>query len=190
MSPTDTPGVVYRINEIFYSLQGEGFYTGTPAVFIRMSGCNCSCTFCDTDHTRFIEMTVDDIVKSVRRFPARHVVITGGEPTLQLERTLVDALKADGRYVAIETNGSNDVPDNVDWVTCSPKDLPVRARHIDELKVVYLGHDVEALADRYPAPHLFLQPCSCANIPETIGYVKEHPRWRLSLQTHKVLNIP
>lgn len=190
MSPTDMSEVHYRINEIFYSLQGEGYYTGTPAVFVRMSGCNCRCTFCDTDHADHTLMSVDEILAAVRRYPARHIVITGGEPSLQLEHTLVDALKNDGRYVAVETNGSNKVPDNVDWVTCSPKDLPVRIQRIDELKVVYQGDDVESLADRYSTPNLFLQPCSCSNIPATIAYVMEHPRWRLSLQTHKVLNIP
>ncbi len=179
----------YKVNEIFYSLQGEGFFTGTAAVFLRFSGCNRRCPFCDTDFADGCDMTADEIVAAVSAYPARHIVITGGEPTLQLDCDLVRALKAERFFIQIETNGSNPVPTGVDWVTCSPKDAPWRIDRIDELKVVYQGQDVESLTQLLPAPRLFLQPCSGQNIRETIDYILTHPHWRLSLQTHKLINI-
>ena len=113
----------YRINEIFYSLQGEGYYTGTPAVFLRMSGCNLKCGFCDTSHESHTVMTIDEIIDAVTDFPARHIVITGGEPTLQLDAALTTRLKEEGFYIQIETNGTHPVAPAVDWVTVSPKGL-------------------------------------------------------------------
>lgn len=179
----------YRVNEIFYSLQGEGYYTGTPAVFLRFSGCNRACPFCDTDFRAATVMTADEIADAVAAFPARHLVATGGEPLLQLDSTLLRALKARGFYVQVETNGSMPVPPEVDWVTCSPKEGPWQVNRIDELKIVYQGQDVEQTASLLPAPRLLLQPCSGKNVAETIAYIMEHPRWRLSLQTHKLLDI-
>ena len=191
-----------RINEIFYSLQGEGYFTGTPAVFVRFAGCNLRCPFCDTDHEPFTEMTPEEVVDEVGRYPARHVVITGGEPSLQLTGTLVDALHAAGKFVAVETNGTHPLPPEVDWVTLSPKDAfvggkaarPVLER-CDELKVVYTG---ETLPDygHIAATHRFLQPCDTGDAARNreimkgaVQYCLEHPAWRLSLQTHKVLDI-
>lgn len=179
----------YKVNEIFYSLQGEGYYTGTPAVFLRLSGCNRACTFCDTDHREATEMSAGEIVAAIGAYPSRHLVITGGEPTLQLDSDLMRAIKADGWYVQIETNGSKAVPVEVDWVTCSPKQGPWGIDRIDELKVVYTGQDVEEIAALLPAPRLFLQPCSGQNIAETVAYCMANPRWRLSLQTHKLIDI-
>ena len=99
------------INEIFYSLQGEGRYTGTPAVFVRFSGCNMQCAFCDTQHERHSVMTEEDIVSEVCTYPAHHVVLTGGEPLLQLTSTLVDSLHRHGMTVQIETNGTLPLPE-------------------------------------------------------------------------------
>ncbi len=179
----------YKVNEIFYSLQGEGFYTGTPAVFLRFSGCNRVCSFCDTDHKTGIDMSANEITASISSYPSRHLVITGGEPTLQLDSDLLRAIKAYGFYVQIETNGTLSVPPEVDWVTCSPKEPPYKIDRVDELKVVYQGTDVEWLCDIFNTPHLFLQPLSGGNIEQTIDYIKAHPRWRLSLQTHKLTGI-
>lgn len=179
----------YKVNEIFYSLQGEGYYTGTPAIFLRFSGCNRKCSFCDTDHFGFAEMTASEIVEAISAYPSRHLVITGGEPTLQLDSDLLRAIKAERFYVQIETNGTLPVPVEVDWVTCSPKDAPWGIDRIDELKVVYQAQDVEQLAAMLPATHHFLQPLSGINIAETIEYCLAHPRWRLSLQTHKLIDI-
>lgn len=179
----------YKVNEIFYSLQGEGFYTGTPAVFLRFAGCNCKCSFCDTDHADGREMTADEIADACAAYPARHLVATGGEPLLQLDSDLLRMLKAKGFYVQIETNGSLPAPPEVDWVTCSPKDAPWRIDRVDELKIVYQGQDVEQLASAFGTPRRFLQPCSGMNTAETVDYILAHPTWRLSLQTHKLLDI-
>lgn len=181
----------YRVNEIFYSLQGEGYHTGTPAVFVRFSGCNRACPFCDTDHSAATDMTAAEIVDAVKAYPARHIVITGGEPTLQLDDALVDSLHEAGCYIQIETNGTLPVPAGVDWVTCSPKDGELNIDRVDELKVVYLDDPerVESLRSRFGTDCCFLQPCSGKNIGETVRYILEHPVWRLSLQTHKLIDI-
>ena len=191
-----------RINEIFYSLQGEGYFTGTPAVFVRFAGCNLRCPFCDTDHEPFTEMTPEEVVEEVGRYPARHVVITGGEPSLQLTGTLVEALHAAGKFVAVETNGTHPLPPEVDWVTLSPKDAfvggkaarPVLER-CDELKVVYTG---ETLPDygHIAATHRFLQPCDTGDaalnraiLSRCVDFIQRHPKFRLSLQTHKLIGL-
>lgn len=181
---------LYRVNEIFYSLQGEGFHTGTPCVFLRLSGCNRRCPFCDTDFSAFSSMTVDEIVDAVSAYASRRIVITGGEPLMQLDTDLIDALHSAGFTIAIETNGTLPVPVGVDWVTCSPKEKPWKIDRIDELKIVYQSQDVEAIANELPeAKHHFLQPLSCTNTAETIDYILKNPRWRLSLQTHKLTGI-
>lgn len=178
-----------KINEIFYSLQGEGYHTGTPAVFVRFSGCNLRCPFCDTRHESGRGMTDDEILEAVAAFPARMVILTGGEPGLWIDAELVDRLHAAGKYVCIETNGTCPLPANLDWVTCSPKEgAPVVLERMDEVKVVFTGQDLapyEALA----APRHFLQPCSCSNTAEVVAYILAHPQWRLSLQTHKLIDI-
>lgn len=190
----------YRINEIFYSLQGEGYFTGTPAVFLRFSGCNLKCGFCDTRHEEFTLMSPADIIGNVSKFPSRHIVVTGGEPSLQLDSLLIDMLHEEGFFIQIETNGTKRLPEGIDWVTCSPKsdengNCDVKLRHIDELKVVYEGQDVESIANSLPAMHYFLQPCSSphyeggSNTSETVEYILAHPHWRLSLQTHKLIDI-
>ena len=103
-----------RVNEIFYSLQGEGFFTGTPSIFIRFSGCNLKCPFCDTDHSPHTEMSPQEIAKASSAYPATHVVLTGGEPSLQVTEELIELLHAEGKFVAIETNGTHPIPDNID----------------------------------------------------------------------------
>lgn len=189
-----------KVNEIFYSLQGEGYWTGTAAVFVRLSGCNLRCSFCDTDHELGEPLTEAAIVEAVAQFPARHVVITGGEPSLSLTASLVDALHGIGRFVAVETNGTHPLPDNVDWITLSPKDAfepkgrPVLT-HCDELKVVFDGTTPNLYED-ITAAHRFLQPCDVGDTQKNraimeacIDFIKAHPIWRLSLQTHKITNI-
>lgn len=178
------------VNEIFYSLQGEGYHAGTPAVFVRLSGCNLCCSFCDTDHSKGLRMTIDEIVSQVTSYPANVVILTGGEPSLQDIAPLVDALHDHGKRVHIETNGTRPLPATLDWITCSPKEgANVLLDHCDELKVVYTGQDVEAIAARTPATHYFLQPCSGLNTRQVVDYILTHPRWRLSLQTHKLIDI-
>lgn len=199
-----------KVNEIFYSLQGEGHYTGTPAVFVRFAGCNLRCWFCDTDFVKGVEMSEDEIVEAVLQYPTRYVVITGGEPTLQITASLCDKLHAHGLYLMMETNGTRSLPEGcqVDWITCSPKLIDVeegkrkiatiRLRHIDELKVVveYSPTQDMALYEQIPATEYRLQPCDTqdplcnqAILNKTIKYILQHPKWKLSLQTHKILNV-
>ena len=259
----------YRINEIFYSLQGEGFWTGTPAVFVRFSLCNLRCPFCDTDFRSYSELSAEDIVSaasSVIPSEAKEsmlVVLTGGEPGLQVDVPLVEAFHAAGFRVHIETNGTRALPEGIDWVTLSPKsslpgvvgDAAVVLERADEIKVVFSEGDDPSRWASFPATWHFLQPCdesssatagggcmqrnsapqsvapappnvSCAlseglspsgpspypcpgvdrpaasspllppvadaarrNTVAAIRYCKEHPLWRLSLQTHKLLGI-
>lgn len=181
----------YNVNEIFYSLQGEGYYTGTAAVFLRLSGCNLHCDFCDTDHSSSKPMNLFEILETLSEYPSRHLVITGGEPSLQLDKMLVDALHGQGWYVQVETNGTKELPTEVDWVTCSPKgDAKAIIKNVNELKIVYTGQDVEQIAEQFPSVEtLYLQPCSGANTKTVIDYILTHPWWRLSLQTHKLIDI-
>ena len=192
-----------QVNEIFYSLQGEGRHTGTAAVFIRFSKCNLKCHFCDTDFWPFNEMNEDEIVDEVVKIggSSNHVVITGGEPTLQLTASLCEKLHAKGKYIQVETNGTRVMPKGVDWVTCSPKFeynefAELRVEHINELKVVYDGENDMSKYDAIFATHRYLQPCDTKNakknaeiIRQLVAYIKKNPRWKVSLQTHKILSL-
>ena len=178
-----------KINEIFYSLQGEGYHTGTPAVFVRFSGCNLKCSFCDTQHEEGTLMTDDEIIAEVSKYPAATDILTGGETSLWIDEALVDRLHEAGKYVCIETNGTRPLPASIDWVTCSPKQgARLAITRMDEVKVVYEGQDI-SIYERLSAEHFFLQPCSCYNTALTVDCVMRHPKWRLSLQTHKLIDI-
>ena len=178
-----------KINEIFYSLQGEGYHTGTPATFIRFSGCNLKCDFCDTRHEEGRMMTDDEIIAEVEKYPAVTVILTGGEPSLWIDDEFIDRLHRAGKYVCIETNGTRPLPEAIDWVTCSPKQgVKLGIDRMDEVKVVYEGQDI-IIYELLPAEHFFLQPCSCNNTASTVDCVMRHPKWRLSLQTHKLIDI-
>ena len=207
----------YRINEIFFSLQGEGYNTGQAAVFIRFAGCNMRCSFCDTDFNSYTEMTSDEILSHLKDIPVPHstlAVLTGGEPTLQADTALVASLKAMGFEVAMESNGSLPAPENLDWLTLSPKvpkmEPALGSKYGKELKLVFTSAEdtdrflSELLASSpdmrqfmEEARCLSLQPCDTGNaernaeiMRECIEYIKRNPQWRLSLQTHKFLNIP
>ena len=195
---------MYKVNEIFHSLQGEGFNTGTASVFIRLSGCNLHCAFCDTQHEQGTMMSLPKIVGQVMQYPgAPLIVLTGGEPSLWIDEDFVTGLKQmTGKRIAIETNGTRPLPNGIDWVTLSPKtglgesgDLPVVLTRCDELKVVYLGQDL-AQYNNITASHRYLQPCWVSNesdrtrnMHDTVQAVLQHPEWRLSLQTHRILGI-
>lgn len=191
-----------KVNEIFYSLQGEGYHSGTPAVFVRFSGCNLRCPFCDTQHEEGIELSEAEIVEAVKTYPASLVVVTGGEPAMQLTEGLVDALHAAGKYVSVETNGTLPLPKNVDWITLSPKDSWVGSQaapvlsHADELKLLFDGRHEPSQYSHIAVAHRFLQPCDMGNdarnaeiMQATVDFVKKNPAWRLSLQIHKILKI-
>lgn len=197
-----------RVNEIFYSLQGEGYHAGRPAVFVRFSGCNLCCPFCDTQHEAGTEMSEQEIVAAAKLLTPHSsllpplLVITGGEPALQLTATLVALLHQEGFRVAVETNGTLPLPPNVDWVTLSPKSLwlgpdaaPV-LQEADELKVLFDGQHAPSAYDHIEAAHRFLQPMDTGDadhnatiIRQAVDYCLEHPQWRLSLQIHKILDI-
>lgn len=193
----------YRVNEIFMSLQGEGFWTGTPMVFLRFSGCNLACPFCDTNHSSGTDMSAAEIVSAVLAAAGdcRRVCVTGGEPALQLDDELVAALHAPGFKLHLETNGTLPLPSGIDWVTLSPKeDFVANARVVlpkaDELKLVYDGAAITERWASFPATWHFLQPCdtsdaarNAAILSSTVEYIKTNPAWRLSLQTHKLLGI-
>lgn len=215
---------MYRVNEIFYSLQGEGFWTGRPAVFVRLSGCNLRCPWCDTDFRSFREMSAETICEACIQLTRDFIrsidsdkmllVLTGGEPALQADEALVEAMHSAGFYVAIETNGTRPLPRGIDWVTCSPKEgSTVVLQEADELKVVYTGNSPELWRERINARHYYLQPLAdgqeinssntsaisnssntsaisyTSNTSATIRYIQHHPWWRLSLQTHKLTGI-
>ncbi|MGZ5041905.1 MAG: 7-carboxy-7-deazaguanine synthase [Usitatibacter sp.] len=209
---------MYSVKEIFYTLQGEGANAGTPAVFCRFAGCNlwsgreedravAACNFCDTDFVgtdgdgggkfadaeglaRAIEAAWPDAA-SEHRF----VVCTGGEPLLQLDGAAVEALHARGFRVAIETNGTVAPPEGIDWICVSPKaTAPLMLEAGDELKLVY--PQARALPERFESlafDHFFLQPMDGpsreSNTRAAIDYCLSHPRWRLSLQSHKIVGI-
>ena len=194
---------MYPVNEIFYSLQGEGYNTGIASVFIRFSGCNLRCAFCDTNHQSHIMMSLPEIVDEVMKFPdASLIVLTGGEPSLCVDEPLLKALHLTGKKIAIETNGTRPLPQGIDWVTLSPKfgflggdAMPCVVAHRDELKVVYTGQDLSQY-DFINANHRFLQPCYVdderqrqLNTEMCVNTVLHNPQWRLSLQTHRWLGI-
>jgi 7-carboxy-7-deazaguanine synthase (Cx14CxxC type) len=208
---------MYAVKEIFYTLQGEGANAGTPAVFCRFSGCNlwsgresdratAPCDFCDTDFVgvdgagggRFPD--AEALADAVERAWAgsrfhRFVVCTGGEPLLQLDEALIAALHARGFRIAIETNGSLAAPAGIDWTCVSPKgDVPLAMQAGDELKLVF--PQSKAPPERFEHldfDHFFLQPMDGParepNLRAAIEYCLAHPRWRLSLQSHKLIGI-
>jgi len=185
--------------EIFYSVQGEGVWTGTPAVFVRLAGCNLACSFCDTDYALRFIASVDDVVRRVREIggDCPLVIVTGGEPLAQTQTpALIDALRADGRRVHIESNGTIDValPPDV-WLTVSPKERlhPIMAARANEAKLIVDGRvPHEWVAEFPPTTPIALQPegNKPANVELAVAAVKRHPaRFRLSLQTHKFIGV-
>jgi len=208
----------YAVKEIFLTLQGEGGQAGRAAVFCRFAGCNlwsgreqdranAVCSFCDTDFVgmdgvnggRFdTARALAEAVAAQWTGPATHrlVVCTGGEPLLQLDAPLIDALHAAGFSIAVETNGTIAAPDGIDWICVSPKaDAPLAQATGQELKLVYPQAGVDpARFEALGFERFFLQPMDSParteNTQAAIAYCLAHPRWRLSTQTHKYLGIP
>ena len=210
----------YAVKEIFYTLQGEGAQAGRAAVFCRFAGCNlwsgreadrstAICQFCDTDFVgvdgpgggKFdsAEAAADAVASKWAGDDSRRkrfVVCTGGEPLLQLDAALIDALHARNFEVAVETNGTVTAPAGIDWICVSPKaGTKLVQRSGDEIKLVFPQENAEPLAfEDLAFRHFFLQPMDgparAANTERAVRYCMEHPRWRLSLQTHKLIGIP
>lgn len=198
--------VSFPVMEHFYTLQGEGRFTGTAAYFIRLGGCDVGCVWCDVkeswDAGLHTHISVDELLAEVNGHPGNFVVITGGEPAMYDLTALVDALKANGKYVAIETSGAYPLIGAVDWYTFSPKKFraPVEEayRKASELKVVIYHPSDFAWAEQHAGNvsadcRLYLQPEWSRQerlLPAIVDYVKNHPKWTVSLQTHKYLQIP
>jgi organic radical activating enzyme len=189
-----------QLAEIFYSIQGEGMWTGTPAIFVRLAGCNLACDFCDTDYSTKYFASVDEVVENVRKSggDCPMVILTGGEPLAQAETpALIEALQKDGRRVHIESNGTiyADLPADV-WLCVSPKERVDRrmAARANEAKLIV---DERVPEEHLPLfaelPTILLQPEGNrpANVAIALEYAKAHPRrFRLSLQTHKFIGVP
>ena len=208
--------MTYAVKEIFLTLQGEGMQAGRRAVFLRFAGCNlwtgreqdrasADCSFCDTDFVGMdgenggryeaaaLAAKVDEIWEQGHR---RLVVVTGGEPLLQLDSALIDALHGRGFAIAVETNGTLPAPEGIDWLCVSPKaGTEVVQRSGDELKLVWPqdGIDPAELAV-WDFDHFLIQPMDCAEgqaaLDQSIAFVMANPGWELSLQTHKLLGLP
>ncbi len=198
----------FNIVEIFESLQGEGFNTGMPSIFVRFGKCNLTCPWCDTPYNEFERWSASQILEKVRSFSAKNIIITGGEPTIvpQIE-FLLDQFKTEGYFLAIETNGLNPVPSQIDYIATSPKRLYT---HKYEQRCIESSDEVRIVADenvfsfcelieqKIQAKHYYLSPCEIdgkMNLLETItqlGQLNQRinkPKWQLSLQTHKLIGI-
>lgn len=209
----------YQVKEIYYTLQGEGARTGRAAVFLRFAGCNlwsglekdrvrAVCKFCDTDFVGVNGVnggsfsSAAELASSVaalwpqKQASKPYVVCTGGEPLLQLNSALIDSLHAQGFEIAIESNGTIEVPHGIDWICVSPKaEAEIVQRRGDELKLVY--PQIDAAPERFASldfQHFYLQPMDApereANTRAATEYCLAHPQWRLSLQTHKLIGLP
>lgn len=210
---------MYQVKEMFFTLQGEGAQAGRPSVFLRFAGCNlwtgremdraaAVCTFCDTDFVGIDGAgggkfrTPKELAQAASDFwpvedgDQRYIVCTGGEPLLQLDVPLIDALHEQGFVIAVETNGTIKAPPGIDWICVSPKaDAELKQLSGNELKLVYPQKDATpAQFEGLDFAHFFLQPLDDpareANTKSVVNYCLAHPKWRLSLQTHKILDIP
>jgi len=207
---------IYAIKEIYYTIQGEGAHTGRPAVFVRFSGCNlwsgrekdrasAICRFCDTDFRgtdginggKYTAGQLVDKILSLwpEQLTSAFIVCTGGEPLLQLDAPLIAELHESSIEIAIETNGTIEVPAGIDWVCMSPKaNTEVVVRRGDEIKVVFpqAGIDPYSFTD-WEFNHFYIQPMDSPRLEQNtaaaVEYCKSHPRWKLSVQTHKFLGL-
>ena len=208
----------YSIKEIYYTLQGEGYHTGRPAVFIRFSGCNlwtghekdrsgAICDWCDTDFVgtnginggKFSVKEIINIINSQWKgnvLSEPYVVCTGGEPLLQMDEALIKAIHKAGFEIGLETNGTMIPPDGIDWICVSPKaNADLVLKNGNELKVVYPQSGMNPrVHEKLKFDHFYIQPMDGINQTENIKrsekFVLNHPKWKLSLQTHKILGIP
>ena len=208
----------YSVKEIYYTLQGEGYHTGRPAVFIRFSGCNlwtghekdrsgAICNWCDTDFVgtnginggKFSAEEITNIINSLWKGNVQtepYVVCTGGEPLLQMDESLIKAIHKAGFEIGLETNGTMIPPDGIDWICVSPKaNADLVLKNGNELKIVYPQCGMNPrMHEKLKFDHFYIQPMDGIdqknNIKRSEKFVLDHPKWKLSLQTHKILGIP
>lgn len=191
-----------KVSEIFYSLQGEGFRAGHPSIFIRLAGCDLACTFCDTEFESGKEFTNAELLTKINAASpgCKWIVWTGGEPALQLTTEIVDFFKAAGYQQAVETNGNNPVPQNLDWIACSPKvaEHVVAKYHpngVHELRYVRHSGQPAVPEPRVKCDHKYLSPRfdgerpNPANLQHCIQLCLDNPDWKLSVQSHKLTRI-
>ena len=189
-----------KINEIFYSLQGEGARVGQPTVFIRLTGCDLSCGFCVTEFASGKEITTDELLARVKQYPAKWITWTGGEPMLQLNEGVVSAFRDAGYLQSIETNGGHPVPFDLDWVVVSPKVAEHVVKRnfpdgVDELRYAWHAGKMSVPQPGAHAVHKFLSPVcdgnsiNATNLKHCIELCKSYPEWKLSVQQHKIWNI-
>jgi len=192
-----------NVAEIFYSLQGEGARQGEASIFVRLSGCNLNCDYCDTDYTKGEEMSLEEILAVIKQYPRKWIVWTGGEPTLQLTDEALLFFKQQGYLQAIESNGHRELSSLLNYTVVSPKgdDLTYAKKinpKVDEVRLpVTENGEIPSIESLPVASHYFLSPVFAnrlhfthANIRYCVEYIKEHPEWRLSLQMHKLIGIP
>jgi 7-carboxy-7-deazaguanine synthase len=189
-----------NVNEIFYSLQGEGGRTGQASIFIRLAKCNLTCSFCDTDFERGVKMTLQETLEEIDKYNCKWIIWTGGEPALQLTDEVVTFFKEKGYLQAIETNGTKRIPKGIDYITCSPKQnfelVKKLIPEVDELRFPIQKGDILPDITILPKTNRYLlSPIFDENniIQENVDYcislIKENPTWALSLQTHKLIGI-
>ena len=192
-----------KVVEIFYSIQGEGANSGMPAIFIRLSGCNLNCWYCDTEWHKYTEMSIPEIQNNIQQYPCESIIWTGGEPTLQLTDEMLNHFE--GYYHCIETNGTNPVPAGIDYISCSPKVPPATLKRnflfIDELRFpLEKGEKLPKIEELPQAKNYYISPLFLGtenermelnreNIDYCIDYILNNPGWKLSVQIHKLLKI-
>ncbi|MDL2241669.1 7-carboxy-7-deazaguanine synthase QueE [Bacteroidales bacterium OttesenSCG-928-L03] len=190
-----------KVNEIFYSLQGEGGRQGEASIFVRLTGCNLACDFCDTDFEEGTVMSRGEILTAIQAYPCRWIIWTGGEPSLQLTDEVLDFFRREGYLQAIESNGTQALPTGLDYRVVSPKGNTDYARRInpevEEIRLpVVQGQTLPAIDSLPTAKYYFLSPVftprqeeTQANIHYCVEQIKLNPHWRLSLQVHKLIGI-
>ena len=186
----------YKINEIFESLQGEGYWTGQSCIFIRFSGCNLKCSFCDTEHKEYKEMSLDVIETVLLQYKSKHIVLTGGEPMLQVNQEFIDYFKKD-YYIHIETNGTIEINvSGINWITVSPKDANFKQQTGNELKLIVNNDDYELpllLMQEKKFDNFYIQPEDgnfyLQSLDCCLELIRNNPEWKLSAQIHKLLKI-
>lgn len=189
-----------NVNEIFYSLQGEGGRSGEASIFIRLTKCNLACSFCDTDFADGNDMTLDEILDILKVYPCKWIIWTGGEPTIQLKDEHLSFFRENGYKQAIETNGTKKVPALIDYITCSPKrdyeSIKTRIPKVNEIRMpIAVGDEIPDISVFPEADNYFLSPIFDAdkinieNVNHCVELIKQHPEWRLSLQIHKLIHI-
>lgn len=188
------------VNEIFYSLQGEGGRSGEASIFIRLTKCNLACSFCDTDFADGDVMIIDEILEEIKQYPCKWIIWTGGEPTIQLKDEYLAVFRKHGYKQAIETNGTRLVPSLIDYITCSPKQdyetIKSRIPVVNEIRIPVKVGDTIPDASIFPkADNYFLSPIfdgdkiNLENVDYCVEQIKLNSQWKLSLQVHKLIHI-